>query len=391
MRRGVLRAGLLVAAASSLGVQRPPGLADVETVRHWSYPNYTRIVVELTRNTETAVRRLPANRGARLPERLYFDLPGVWVGRDYPEPIPVADGLLRRVRVGQNTLTHTRIVLDLERYERHRLLHLSGPPRVVIDVFGERARMSGTLRDEDDEARRPLPPELRPVQHVVVDPGHGGRDPGAIGIGGLREKDVTLDVSRRLRSRLGARGFRVTLTREDDRSLDLEERTALAEGAGGDVFVSVHANAATRRGVQGIEIYTLDEDAQRQTLRLAARENGVRPREVNPLQRLLARLRVSEASARSSLLATLVNREIAAGMGKRWPSARDPALKKGPFYVLYLSSMPSILVEVGFLTHREEARRLRDPHYLDALAEEIADGLAGYRGRFVPVVAGRSP
>jgi N-acetylmuramoyl-L-alanine amidase len=251
-------------------------------------------------------------------------------------------------------------------------------------VFGDRAQ-----RDAPDhgEARRPLPLELRSVRRVVIDPGHGGRDPGAIGVGGVREKDVTLGLARRLRARLQARGFDAILTREVDRTLDLEERTAVAEGAGGDVFVSIHANSAPRHGVHGIEIYTLDEDSQRQTLRLAARENGVEPRDVDPLQRLLARLRLSETSLHSTLLAEMVDREIAGGMGPRWPAARQTSRKKGPFYVLYLSSVPSILVEVGFLTHREEARRLRDPSYLEAMAEEIADGLALYRDRLSPVVA----
>ncbi len=380
-------AALALCAAASLGLERPPGLAEVRDLRHWSYPSYTRVVVELSREAETTLKRIPADPRAGLPERLYFDLPGVWVGRRYPDPIPVADGLLRRVRVGQNTLHQTRIVLDLDGYTEHRILQLGGPARVVIDVFGSRASPQLDPR----EARRPLAPELRPVRHVVVDAGHGGRDPGAIGIGGLREKDVTLGLARRLAPRLRDRGFAVTLTRDGDQTLDLEQRTALAEGAGGDVFVSLHANAAPRHAARGIEIYTLDEDAQRQTLRLAARESGVLPRDVNPLQRLLARLRVSEASTRSSLLADLVNREIARGMGPRWPSAREPSLKKGPFYVLYLSSMPSILMEVGFLTHREDARHLRDPAYLEALAAEISDGLAVYRDRLTPVVARGRP
>jgi N-acetylmuramoyl-L-alanine amidase len=207
----------------------------------------------------------------------------------------------------------------------------------------------------------------------------------------VREKDVTLALAKILRKSLRARGFEVVLTRDRDRTLSLEERTAIAEGSGGDVFVSVHANASPRAELAGVELFTLQENAERQTLRLAARENGVAPAEVDPLQRLLARLRLSEAGARSTLLAKQVHHEIAAGMGERWPSTREPVLKQGPFYVLYLSDMPALLVEAGFVTHREDARRLRDPEYLRAMAEVIASGVGRFRDKAAPLVAEAHP
>jgi N-acetylmuramoyl-L-alanine amidase len=152
--------------------------------------------------------------------------------------------------------------------------------------------------------------------------------------------------------------------------------------------VSVHANASPRAEAAGVELFTLQENAERQTLRLAARENGVALAAVDPLQRLLARLRLSESGARSAQLARHVHGEIAQDMGRRWPSVREPALKQGPFYVLYLSDMPSILVEAGFVTHADDARRLRDARYLRAMADEVADGVARFRADAAgPVVA----
>lgn len=371
-----------------LGVERPPGLADVADVRHWSYDEYTRVVVELTSPVETHVERLPADPRAQRPERLYFDLPGVWVGRRYAEPLPVGDGLLSGVRIGQNTLTRTRVVLDLQRYQSYRLLHLRSPARVVIDVFGDRD--AATLAERNGSTPL-LPMGERPVRTVVLDPGHGGRDPGAIGIGGTQEKDVTLALGQRLRRLLERDGFRVVMTREDDATLDLEERTARAEGAGGDVFISLHANAAPRRGAEGIEIFTLDERAERQTVRLAARENGVVPTDVDSLQRTIAELRVSETSIYSSLLAGFMRESIVSRMGRQWPSVRDARHLHGPFYVLYLSSMPSVLVEAGFLTNPRDARRLRDTKYLDALAAAIRDGLSRYQTRLSTRIAGHTP
>lgn len=395
MRRGraLLTALLAVAAAGLLGVERPPGLGDVVEVRHWSYEDYTRVVVELSRPVETELHRLPPDPRARRPERLYLDLPGIWVGHRYREPIPVGDGLLRDVRVGQNTLHRTRVVIDLSRYARHRVFRLSSPHRVVVDVFGEPARRP--------ERRRPgggapapdaLPVDLRAVQTVVVDAGHGGDDPGAVGVGGVREKDVTLGIARELARRLEDRGFRVVMTRTDDRTLDLEERTARAEGAGGDVFVSIHANAAPRRSAHGIETYYLDRGHERHTLRVAARENGVPPGELDELQRTVAGLRVGEMSQHSAHLARAVHERLLSGVRADVGGTRDLGVKQGPFHVLFLANMPSILVETGFLTHRREARRLRSRYYQAVVAEHVARGLSRYRAEHGGLtVAGGGP
>jgi N-acetylmuramoyl-L-alanine amidase len=250
----------------------------------------------------------------------------------------------------------------------------------VIDVYGRRAPVAPAPGGA-------LPPALRPVRTVVVDPGHGGLDPGAIGVGGLREKEITLRVARALGKRLAEQGFRVVHTREGDRTLSLEERTAIAESVDGDVFVSIHANAAPRRSVHGIETYYLDENHERHALNLAARENGIPHGEVNVLQRTLAKLHIEEVSPRSRRLAALVQDQVVRGLpqGSR---PNDLGVKKGPFYVLFLSNMPAILVEAGFLTNRGEARRLRDVDYLDDLAGQITLGLTRYRDASATVALG---
>ena len=209
----------------------------------------------------------------------------------------------------------------------------------------------------------------------MIDAGHGGRDPGAIGVGGLREKDVTLRLAKTLGEKLAARGFAIVYTRKDDRSIGLEERTAIAESVGGDLFVSLHANAAPRRSVAGIETYYLDANHERHSLGVAARENGVLPSQVDALQRTVAKLRVSEVSVHSRRVANAVHQQMVAGLAGRYGEVNDLGVKKGPFYVLFLSNMPAILVEAGFLTNRGEARRLRDVDYLDDLAQQITIGL----------------
>jgi N-acetylmuramoyl-L-alanine amidase len=370
---------LAFASALLLGADRPAGLGDVVDVRHWSYPDYTRVVVELTQPVRTVLRELPADLGAGKPARLYLDLAGVWVGRRYEAGLPVGDGLLQGVRVGQNTLSTARLVLDLERYDRHRLIELSHPDRVVIDVYGRRVGERPRDRRERPHGTGRLPPGLRPVETVVIDAGHGGRDPGAIGVDGLREKDVTLRLARSLGNKLAALGFEIVQTRTDDRYLSLEERTALAESVGGDLFVSLHANAAPRRSVAGIETYYLDANHERHSLGVAARENGVPRSQVDALQRTIAKLRVSEVSVHSQRAANTVHQQMVSGLAGRYRAVNDLGVKKGPFYVLFLSNMPAILVEAGFLTNRDEARRLRDRDYLDELAGQITLGLTRYR------------
>jgi N-acetylmuramoyl-L-alanine amidase len=391
MRRGPLALLALLVLVGLLGVERPPGLGDVVEVRHWSYPNYTRVVVELTQPVRTVVRELPADRGSGRPARLYLDLAGVWVGRRFAAGLPVGDGLLQAVRVGQNTVTSARLVLDLERYERHRLLELSHPDRVVIDVYGRRDGERGASPREPGGPQGKLPLDLRPLQTVVIDAGHGGRDPGAIGVGGLREKDVTLRLARNLGAKLASRGFAIVYTRQDDRTIGLEERTAIAESVGGDLFVSLHANAAPRRSVSGIETYYLDANHERHSLGVAARENGILPRQVDALQRTVARLRVSEVSVHSRRVANTVHQQMVAGLAGRYDAVIDLGVKKGPFYVLFLSNMPAILVEAGFLTNQGDARRLRDVDYLDELAQQISIGLVRYRDASATVALGRTP
>jgi len=391
MRRRTAIGLLLLAALALLGVKRPPDLGNVTEVRHWSYENYTRVVIEVDRPVTTEVTRLSANARAGRPERLYLDLPEIWVGKSFSDGFPIGDGLLQGIRLGQNTLRTSRVVIDLERYDSHRLLFLSHPDRVVIDVYGARKRGGRPGQAGDGPATRggSLPAGLRPVQTVVIDPGHGGKDPGAIGVGNLREKDVTLRVARNLGKRLAARGLRVVYTRTDDRTLSLEARTAAAESVDGDVFISVHANAAPRRSVHGVETYYLDHNHDRHAANLAARENGIPRGQVNVLQHTLAKLHMEEISPHSRRLAHAVQKQIVSGLpkGKR---PQDLGVKKGPFYVLFLSNMPAILVEVGFLTNRTEAKRLRDGRYLDSLAGQIASGVQHYASEKTASLAQRS-
>lgn len=224
-----------------------------------------------------------------------------------------------------------------------------------------------------------------PPPLVVIDPGHGGEQEGAVSPRGDREKDLALQISRRLAARLRQAGARVVLTRTADVSVPLAARAAVANAIRADLFVSVHLNsmptAAARRLSQGIETYFLSADASdAAATAVAARENADRlagEPELDPddpVAAILNDLEHAEALRSSSRLAHAVHARLVAA-----DAAEDRGVKQAPFYVLAGARMPAVLVEVGFISHGEESDRLRSRAHQDRIAAAIADGVAAFR------------
>jgi N-acetylmuramoyl-L-alanine amidase len=253
------------------------------------------------------------------------------------------------------------------------------PPRVLAAL--ERVE---ALRPPSPPAPGPIevfpsPVEgARAIRRVVVDAGHGGHDPGAIGPSRVREKTVTLAIARRLSKRLRAAGFEVVLTRNRDRYLALEERTAIANTARGDLFVSIHANAHPRRNRTGIETYFLNVTDDRYAARLAARENGLDLSNGDEVARILTDLNAKASAGTSQKLARLVQHEVCGGVRTRVGDVRDLGVKSALFYVLLGARMPAVLVETGFISNRAEERRLASPRYQDEVAAGIARAVIAF-------------
>jgi len=332
----------------------------VKGVRWWAAPGYTRVVVDLGAEASFQVGLLRGDPQRGKPPRLYVDISPVRLERNVPREVSIRDGLCRRVRLGQFSPQTVRVVLDLRDLKDHHVFALEDPYRVVIDVYGEGYRREKTFT-------------------VVVDPGHGGRDPGAIGPTGLKEKDVVLKIAKRVRDKIRRRlGWRVVLTREGDRYIPLEQRTAIANARKGDLFLSIHCNASRRRSRRGVETYFLSFTTDKQALRLAARENGVPPSKIDALQLILYDLMLRAKVEESRKFALHVQRELVRSLRRRYARVINLGVKQAPFLVLVGAKMPSILAEVSFISNRTEERRLRDPRYLDLLAEGITQGLRRY-------------
>jgi N-acetylmuramoyl-L-alanine amidase len=216
------------------------------------------------------------------------------------------------------------------------------------------------------------------VHRVVIDPGHGGHDTGAIGPGGTREKDVALAISLKLAQRLELMGLDVVLTRESDRFVSLEDRTRQANRERGDLFISVHCNAAASHALRGVETYTLNTSSNRYAIRLAARENATSERGVSDLQFILADLATRANTGESTRLAERVQRSLVGKLSQGYDQVRDLGTKEALFFVLLGARMPSILVETSFISQPDEEKRLADPRYQATLAEAIAGGVEAY-------------
>jgi len=296
-----------------------------------------------------------------LPARVAIELEDTEWGEDVPVSQSVGRGGLERVRLAT---PNPRVVIDLMHGASGRVFYLTDPYRIVVDVStGEQRR----------DKRRPL---------VVLDPGHGGSEPGAANDQyELVESRLALTLAELTAERLVEimPRARVMLTRSTDVDLTLEERCALANAMEADAFVSIHLNASNepvRRG--GVTTFVLDTTNDRQALRLAARENGTRVAEVTGIQSILAKHHRKGQLESSLSLAGKIQRNALKGGRAVFPELADRGVRRAMFYVLVGARMPAVLLEASFLSYEPEARALSTRAYRRALAHGIASGIASY-------------
>jgi len=337
----------------------------VTNLRYWSDTDHTRFVFEISDTLQFSKNRL------QNPDRLYFDLFNTILIQELQTHITVNDGIVKTIRVGQFKEETVRIVFDLDSITGYREFFLENPSRFVIDIYGKQREKTVAEENADLAKRR-----------IIIDPGHGGHDPGAVGPGGLYEKDIVLDIALKVQDLLkGNPLYDVYLTRRSDIFIPLEDRTAVANRKHADLFVSIHANASPRPQARGIETYLLNWTDDEEALRVAARENAISLKEMKAVQRKMDVVQTitddlmrQNKRDESIKLAHYIQRSLVSSLN----TCNDLGVKQALFYVLFGAKMPSVLVEVSFISNPEEEMLLSKESYRSKVAEAIVEGIKQY-------------
>lgn len=447
-------------------------LTNVLPVKYWSSEDYTRVVVR-TSGPTTYREELLEKLGDQ-PRRLYIDFQNSYIEPRFRSPIPIEDGLLKRVRTGQFSPDTVRIVLDIESISDYKIFSLPDPFRVVIDVRGQ-AKKPPTLTvaplspppapppmpapPEPPEPQKPetetrvasetpaepepddvveskpdqVPPQEMPAEvstktpvaelgpivvlrenrkiagydqtnatvqtqadgktshklslaqqlglgigTIVIDPGHGGKDPGAMAFD-MKEKDIVLKMGKRLAEHLrNDLSATVILTRDSDQFLPLEERTAIANTNAADLFISLHINAHPSPDIKGFETYFLNLSTNAEAMRVAARENATTTHQMSDLQDILSDIMQNSKIDESTRLAEQVHGSITTGLSEPPYTLKNMGVKQAPFYVLIGADMPAILLELAFISNPGDAEKLGDDAFIDKMAQQISGGISEY-------------
>ncbi len=343
----------------------------VKGIRNSSSEKYARIVIDLDVPVKYTQARLSD------PDRLSFDLEDCVLSEKIALPLLAKNNILKEINVSQIDKKIVRVVLDLREIENYNVFILKEPCRLVIDVFGKKEPR--LVLDQEKQIK-----ELFEIKRVVIDPGHGGDDPGAIGLRGVFEKDVVLAIAKKLGEILKEKyNMDVILTRDKDIFIPLEDRTAIANSKKADLFISIHANASRRRNARGIETYFLNWTTDEESNRVAARENAISYKKMKEfqkgdLQMILQDKARDYKNDESRDLAGGIQASLINNLKQDYKEIFDLGVKWALFYVLVGAEMPSVLIETSFISNREEEKRLSDNKYKEKIAEAIAGGINNY-------------
>ena len=435
-------------------------------IRHWSSPDYTRVVMDVTQDVH--YERALVETAAGGNKQLQITLQQAGIAGDVMPSRSIGDGILSQIQVSPDPAGGALVTFDLMAMDHYRVFTLPDPYRVVIDIYGAGGKprqtagsaapspsapataslpsSPATPADGDmDHVQaalaelqakhaaepkkavaakpgtkapaakasavqpKPLPrdaskggkaptgedPEITvsntqkkytgslveqlglKVRTIMIDAGHGGKDPGAVS-NGIQEKSINLRMAKILGGMLKEQGFEVHYTRTGDTFIPLEERTARANAKNADLFISLHCNAYKDNSVRGLEVYYLNLATDAQAVRVAARENGVSAKKISDMQFILSDLMLNSKINESRQMAALVEQETLRAMRPRYALSSHGS-KGAFFYVLTGARMPSILVELGYLTNSAEAAKLNTDAYLQAMARGLTSGVVAYK------------
>ncbi|NWF73664.1 MAG: N-acetylmuramoyl-L-alanine amidase [Nitrospirae bacterium] len=352
------------------------GLTTIQNLRTASAPGWTRLVLDL--DSKARPKRQPQLQA----EGVTIEIPNTTLSQ--PVRAKLAAGKVpKHFIITQNSERSVEVSLPAGSFQSYKLLTLANPYRLVIDVIPTREPLTVPLVESAADRGIPLTtppqpaqPRAKSIKTIVIDPGHGGKDPGARGQRGTEEKDITLKVALKLRNLLSKQpGIRVLMTREEDQFVELEDRAKFANGKEADLFVSIHVNSHPQRSVKGIEIYHFGEAKDQRALEVAARENGT------PLnstgvgwEYLVADLLTAKKIEESLELAWTAKEAIVSNLNGHYALV-DHGVKTAHFYVLRFTSMPSILAEIAYISNSAEEDLLRTGLFTTHVAEGLMEGI----------------
>jgi len=383
--------GLLLLTASvlsSASTTPRDSRAEIANLRYYTHPAFTRIVLDVGKLREYTSGELDR------PGRIYLDIFQAKLN-------PTLDGqshaiktdYLSQIVVVQKSPSTVRVVADVDflKVKSYRAYHLFDPFRIVIDIYPKQAA-EGPGSDSKPPAIPPVkPPNPLPsgysmarqlglgVRTIVLDPGHGGSDPGCIGLSGLEEKTITLDVSMALKKLLVEKaGLNVILARESDILVPLERRTVIANQKRADLFISIHVNAHRDRKREGVETFFLNFSPDPAVVELAARENATSTKNMGQMKDIIQKIALNSKIDESRDLAEKIQKDLLQSLSLANPGIKDLGVKGAPFWVLIGSDMPSVLVEISHLSNPGEEARLRTARYRELTVQGIYNGIMDY-------------
>jgi N-acetylmuramoyl-L-alanine amidase len=366
-----------------------PSPARLDRIQHWSGGDYTRVVLYTSAPVGHQVNTIAADPETKRPARIYLNLKDCLIDPKMQTEIRVKDEFLQQIHAEQCDATQARVVLEAQGIGSYRVFALADPSRLIVDMRGSQQQAAALVPPAAPKVELPkgkmssLPSLAQQlgldIKRIVLDPGHGGKDKGAVSRSGLCEKNITLELAFLLKKRLEEEtGCEVVLTRTKDVYLSLEERTAIANAKKADIFISIHTNANEDRSYHGIETYFLNLSKDKESARVAAFENATSTKRISDLEAILHDLMLNTKIDESARLAKEVQSLLVKALKTRYNNVRDLGTKQAPFYVLLGAEMPSILIETAFITNETEEHRLKDKAFQALLTDGMTHGVKSY-------------
>lgn len=355
---------------------------EIYNVRFYTHPTYTRIVVDVGKLREYSYNNLSS------PDRIYVDilqakLNPILHGKTYY----IKENYISQIRIAQKTTNIVRVVADIDfkNIKHFRVWHLPDPFRIIIDIYPQNLMPS----PPSEEPPQPAKPSREGysmvrqlglgIRRVVIDPGHGGKDPGAIGNRGTYEKTIVLDVCLRLKKLFDSqKDLEAILTRESDIFVPVENRTIIADSKQADIFISIHANSFPNKKRSGVETFYLNFSSDPSVMAVAAQENATSTKSISSMKTIIEKIARYTKIDESKELGRTVQNNLVSALSKEYRDVKNLGTKGGPFWVLIGGEIPSVLIEISHLSNLSEEQRLNSSPYRQRIAQGIYNGIIEY-------------